>query len=194
MEPLRQERRRLPWRTAVGRIVDSPDRQMAFLQFALYLIVGGICFSIDIAGFVLLRHFELPILTASATSFVTSTITNYALCCAFVFRSGRFSRQEELLRLFAIAIVGLGLNSAVVWLLAENLGFDPTLAKILAVLPVLAWNYLGRRAIVFDRAPSAVLVMLSDRAREIMIVSAHPGRNKVRVVCGGPIPRGKGFR
>jgi putative flippase GtrA len=165
MESLRQEHRRLSWRTAINNIIASLSRQIAFLQFALYLIVGGICFSIDIAGFVLLRYFELPILTASATSFVTATVTNYVLCCAFVFRRGRFSRQEEVLRLFAIAIVGLGLNSAVVWLLAEDLGFDPTLAKVLAVLPVLAWNYLGRRAVVFDRAPSAALVMLADRVR-----------------------------
>jgi putative flippase GtrA len=67
--------------------------------------------------------------------------------------------------LFGIAVVGLSLNSAVVWLLAENLRFHPTLAKILAVLPVLAWNYLGRLVIVFGGAPSAALIMLSERVR-----------------------------
>jgi putative flippase GtrA len=139
---------------------------MAFLQFAAYVIVGGICFSVDISGFVILRYFGLGILTASAVSFMTSTITNYLLCCAFVFRSGRFSRSEELLRLFAIAMVGLSLNSAMVWLLAVALAFNPILAKILAVLPVLAWNYLGRRSIVFDGAPSAVMITVAQRARE----------------------------
>jgi putative flippase GtrA len=139
---------------------------MAFLQFALYVVVGGICFSIDIAGFVVLRWFQLPILTASAISFVTATIANYLLCCALVFRSGRFSRGEELLRLFAIAVVGLSLNSAAVWFLAQILAFDPTLAKIVAVVPVLAWNYLGRRTVVFDGAPSATMMMLAQRARE----------------------------
>jgi len=57
-------------------------------------------------------------------------------------------------RLFGIAVIGLALNSAMVWLLAEILGVDPTLAKILAVFPVFAWNYLGRRTIVFDGTPS----------------------------------------
>jgi hypothetical protein len=61
---------------------------MAFLQFAAYLIVGGTCFSIDITGFVILRYCGLGVLTASAISFITATITNYLLCCAFVFRSG----------------------------------------------------------------------------------------------------------
>jgi putative flippase GtrA len=152
-------------RLAVDRMLASTHRQMALLQFGFYLVVGGICFSIDITGFVILCAFKLPILTASAISFVTATIVNYLLCCAFVFRRGQFSRRQELLRLFAIATVGLGLNSAVVWLLTEILFWDPTLAKVLAVLPVLAWNYLGRRAIVFESTPSAAIVMLAERAR-----------------------------
>jgi putative flippase GtrA len=138
---------------------------MALLQFTLYLVVGGICFSIDIAGFIVLRYFGLPLLVASATSFATSTIANYMFCCAFVFRRGRFSRPEELLRLFAIAIVGLSLNSAAVWLLAEVLGLHPALAKIVAVLPVVAWNYLGRRTMVFDATPSEAILTLAERVR-----------------------------
>jgi putative flippase GtrA len=140
-------------------------RSVALLQLAFYLVVGGICFCIDIGGFVALRYFKVPILTASATSFVTATLANYLLCCAFVFRSGRFSRSEELLRLFGIAVIGLGLNSAVVWLLAEILGVDPTVAKILAVFPVFAWNYLGRRTAVFDGTPSVAMTLLAERIR-----------------------------
>jgi putative flippase GtrA len=140
-------------------------RTEELLQLALYLIVGGICFSIDIGGFIALRHLELPIMTASAVSFVTACFVNYCLCCAFVFRSGRFSRPEELLRLFGIAVIGLGLNSAVVWLLAEVLAMDPTLAKVLAVFPVFAWNYLGRRTVVFDGAPSVATTLIAERIR-----------------------------
>jgi len=146
-------------------ILGTPQRQVAMLQVALYLVVGGICFCIDIGGFIALRYLGVPILAASATSFTTATLANYFLCCAFVFRRGRFSRLEEVLRLFTIAVVGLGLNSAMVWLLAEFLRVDPTLAKVLAVLPVFAWNYLGRRWIVFDGTPSSAMALLAERAR-----------------------------
>ena len=166
MKSMRSEKRRWPTRLLAGSVLASPGRRMALLQFALYVVVGGICFSIDIAGFVVLRSFGLPILTASAISFVTSTVVNYLLCCALVFRRGRFSRGEELLRLFAIAIGGLSLNSTALWVLAEILMIDPTLAKIIAVLPVIAWNYLGRRLIVFDSTPSAAMLILAERARE----------------------------
>jgi putative flippase GtrA len=140
-------------------------RSQALLQLVLYLVVGGICFCIDIGGFIGLRYLKVPILTASASSFLIATVANYALCCTFVFRSGRFSRPEELLRLFGIAVIGLALNSAVVWLLAEILATDPTVAKILAVFPVFAWNYLGRRAVVFDGAPSAAMTLFAERIR-----------------------------
>lgn len=125
-------------------------------QLVLYFIVGAICFFIDVGGFVVLRRWELPILPASALSFVTATLINYALCCTFVFRRGRFSRPEEIARLFMIALVGLALNSLMVLLLVRILLMNPTLAKILAVFPVFAWNYLGRRQLVFDGSLSAV--------------------------------------
>src|SRR5437867_3401226 len=118
MKSMSSEQGRWPARLLEAIFLAFPGRRMAFLQFALYVVVGGICFSIDIVGFVILRRFELPILTASAISFVTSTIANYLLCCALVFRSGRFSRGEELLRLFLIAVIGLSLNSAAVCFLA----------------------------------------------------------------------------
>jgi putative flippase GtrA len=170
MAPVRPEQAVGASRLRVDNILGLLHRQLgarsvALLQLAFYLVVGGICFCIDIGGFVALRYFSLPLLTASATSFVTANLINYLLCCALVFRSGRFSRPEEMLRLFGIAVIGLGLNSAMVWLLAEILGMDPTMAKILAVFPVFAWNYLGRRTAVFDGGPSAAMTLLAERIR-----------------------------
>lgn len=67
--------------------------------------------------------------------------------------------------MFAIAVVGLALNSAVVWLRAEILVFDPSLANILAVIPVFAWNYLGGRWVALDGTPSAAIALLAERVR-----------------------------
>jgi len=151
--------------TGVAIISAAPARHLALLQLGFYFIVGGVCFCIDIGCFVALRSLKFPILTASVLSFVTATLVNYFLCCGLVFRSGRFSRPEEIVRLFIIALVGLGLNTAAVLLLAKILRLDPTLAKILAVFPVFAWNYLGRRTAVFDGAPSPAMTFLAERIR-----------------------------
>jgi putative flippase GtrA len=143
----------------------APGPHLAMVQLGLYLVVGGICFVIDIGGFIALRLCNVPILTASVLSFITATLFNYVLCCGFVFRRGRFSRPEEIIRLFIISLVGLGLNTAVVLLLAGILKLDPTLAKILAVVPVFAWNFLGRRALVFDGTPPASMALLAKSLR-----------------------------
>jgi putative flippase GtrA len=135
---------------ALASVSATLPKHMMVRQLGLYFIVGGICFFVDIGGFIIMRLSDLPILPASALSFVTATLVNYSLCCSFVFRRGRFSRPEEIARLFLIAVVGLGLNSLVVFFLARILPFNPTLSKIAAVFPVFAWNYLGRRKLVFE--------------------------------------------
>ena len=162
---MRLERGHRPSRFGEHSTLAAPRRQLAILQLALYLVVGGICFCVDVGGFVALRYWRFPVLPASAASFVTANLVNYLLCRAFVFRSGRLSRPEELSRLFGVAVVGLGLNSAAVWLLAGVLGANPTLATVLGVFPVFAWNYLGRRTMVFGSGPSPAMALLFERLR-----------------------------
>ena len=111
------------------------------------LLLARVCFCIDVGGFVAAPPpCKLPILTASVLSFVTATLVNYLLCCGFVFRSGRFSRPEEIVRLFMIAFVGLGLNTAVVLLLAKILQFESDARENPCCLPCvrleLSWPTL----------------------------------------------------
>ena len=148
---------------APGRLGFTGPRMV---QFALYLIVGGLCTCFDIGGFLVIRLFGTPVLPASATSFTMATLANYVLCRAIVFRGGRFSRFEEIGRLFLVSLVGLGLNSAAVWVLAVLMRIDPTVSKVLAVIPVLAWNYLGRRFMVFDAEMAGWIAAVVARAEQ----------------------------
>ena len=68
------------------------------------------------------------------------------------------SRQSlEMLRFLAVVLVGLGLNTLLVWAFVYPLSMHPTVAKIAAVPIVLVWNYLGRRLLVFsNEVPVAV--------------------------------------
>jgi putative flippase GtrA len=127
------------------------------MQFFLYLIVGGLSFLVEIATFIALRQAAMPVIPASVTSYVVATIANYVLSVLLAFQRGRFRRSVELLRFLTVVLVGLALNTAVVWGLAYPLAIHPTIAKIAAVPIVLIWNYLGRRILVFgDRVPPPV--------------------------------------
>ncbi len=132
------------------------------MQFLLYLVVGGLSFCVDIGAFVLLQSADVPVIPASITSFVAATGANYALSTTLAFQSGRFRRHIELVRFLGVVLVGLVLNTALVWLFVYPLGVQPVLAKIVVVPIVLVWNYLGRRLLVFhDRLPLPIAARLS---------------------------------
>jgi putative flippase GtrA len=138
-------------------------------QFALYLVVGGLAFCVDIGAFMGLRAIAMPLYAASVASFVLATVANYFLSYLLAFKRGRFGRGGELARLFAVAGIGLGLNTGFVWLFLAATPLSEVGAKIAAVPLVLAWNFLGRRIFVFRAelpAGSAALVdQISGRNR-----------------------------
>ena len=121
------------------------------VQFAVYLFVGGASTLVDLGGFALLRWLGVAVLIASPTSFVAGTVFNYFASYALAFRRGLFGRAEEVSRLFAVALIALVLNSAFVWAFVSLGALDPMWAKTLAVPCVLAWNFLGRRWLVFHK-------------------------------------------
>jgi putative flippase GtrA len=135
------------------------------MQFFLYLIVGGLSFIVEISSFLALRRAALPVIPASVASFIVATLANYLLSIVLAFERGRFRRQMELARFLIVVLVGLALNTMVVWLLAYPLAIQATVAKIAAVPIVLTWNYLGRRIFVFDsRVPAPIQSWLACRS------------------------------
>jgi len=139
------------------------------MQFFLYLVVGGLSFLVDIGTFVALRRGAMPVIPASVASFVVATIANYLLSILLAFERGRFNRQVELMRFLSVVLVGLALNTGLVWCFVYPLTIHPTVAKIAAVPPVLIWNYLGRRMLVFDdRIPVPIRSWLDPASRVLL--------------------------
>ena len=55
-----------------------------------------------------------------------------------------------MLRLFAVALVGLAITAVLVWLLMA-LGLAALSARLIATPLALVWNFGARRLLVFDR-------------------------------------------
>jgi putative flippase GtrA len=145
------------------------------MQFFLYLIVGGLSFFVDIGIFVLLRMAEMSVIPASILSFIAATGANYMLSTVLAFQGGRFRRRTELARFLGVVLVGLALNTALVWCFVYPFGLNPTLAKIIAVPIVLVWNYLGRRLLVFhNRLPTPMLKWLSSARESRRTLATQP--------------------
>lgn len=148
------------------------------MQFILYLFVGGASFLVDIGVFVALFAVGVPVIPASVTSFVAATIANYLLCILLVFERGRWRRHIETLCFLTVVLIGLALNTALVWCFVYPLSIHPTAAKIIAVPIVLAWNYLGRRFLVFDhRLPAPVAAWRQVKRQQLAPLEAKPTRS-----------------
>jgi len=136
------------------------------LQFVLYLFVGGISSVLDVGGFAALKYLGVQYLAASTLSFIAATILNYFLSYVLAFTRGKYSQRSEVIRFWLVSLVGLLINTAVVWLLVQAIGAQPLIGKIAAVPVVLVWNFVGRRLFVFHKdLPPTAMAMMSRRPK-----------------------------
>jgi putative flippase GtrA len=143
-------------------------------QFVGYVFVGGLSSVFDVGGASLLAKLGAPALPASAFAFTVATIVNYFISYWLLFQRGRFSRFEEIARVFAVSVAGLGLNTLIVWLLISMLGAGLVVAKMAALPVVIVWNFFARLIFVFHKEPARTLdAMLSGL-----------GESKPKIVAG----------
>jgi putative flippase GtrA len=111
---------------------------------------------VDIGLFMLCaRYLGLPYQPVAAATFTLATLVNYLLSVRYVFVSGaRFGRKSEILLVYAVSAVGLGVNALMLWAAVEVLRANLLVAKLAATGTVFFWNYFARRHLVFGAARS----------------------------------------
>ena len=117
-------------------------------QFVWYLVVGAASLSADLVVFAALLDTGSPVLLALVVGFVVGTLANDVLSRTLAFTGGRFRRRDEILRLFAVSLVGLALTAFLV-AACVRLGLSAIAAKLVATPIAFFWNYFGRRTFVF---------------------------------------------
>ena len=83
-------------------------------QFVWYLVVGAASLSADLLVFMALLAVGSPVLLALLVGFVMGTLANDVLSRILAFTGGRFRRWDEILRLFAVSLIGLALTALLV--------------------------------------------------------------------------------
>lgn len=122
----------------------------SLLQFFRYLICGGTSTLVDLVMLYSLTHFiDVHHLIAAPIAYVTGTVTNYTLNTLLVFKSSGNIKKE--LPLFAIiGIGGLLWTELILWIFVDIFGTYIMVAKIIAVVLVLNWNFFMRKKFVFS--------------------------------------------
>jgi putative flippase GtrA len=117
-----------------------------FLGFAGVGAVGTAAHYLVLIG--LVQGSGTNAVPASVAGFVVGALVNYTLNYHVIFRSDK-SHLTAASKFMAIALVGLLLNTAIVWFAVNTLGIHYLVSQILATALVLVWNYAGNRIWTF---------------------------------------------
>lgn len=119
------------------------------LQYFRYLICGGTATLTDVSLLYVLTHLVgVHYLFAAAASFAMGIIVNFSLNIILVFKSsGKIRREFPLFAL--IGVGGLMWTEIIMWFLVDKLNFFVMIAKLVAIVLVLQWNFFMRKRFVF---------------------------------------------
>ncbi len=121
-------------------------------QIFRFGVAGGASFLIDYGLFILLlRAFGIHYIIAAGISFTISVIFNWIINSSWVFTEGAKVSHKgiEVLVFVGIAVVGLGVNEAVLWAGVTGLGVRAEVAKLAATAVVAVWNFLLRKIVLY---------------------------------------------
>ena len=129
--------------------VDQTDSSC--IQFIRYGFVGSIAFLIDFVFlFLFTQYLHIFYLISATLSFLIALLFNYIFSVKWVFKKRtELSISLELILFIIIAIIGLGINDALLWFFTERFSVFYLLSKVFASIVVLFWNFFGRRYLFY---------------------------------------------
>ena len=113
------------------------------LKFVKFGIVGFSGVLVDFSITFLCKEFlKIQKYFSNAIGFTIAASTNYMLNRIWTFHSHNPNIMVEFTRFFIIALIGLGINSAIVWAMTGKLKVNFYLSKLVATVVVTALNFL----------------------------------------------------
>lgn len=117
-------------------------------QIVKFGFVGVIATIIDYCIMILLTEvFHIPSLISSAISFTISVIFNYIASVKWVFEvdKEKNSKQKEIIVFIILSVLGLGINTLIMYLMDKKFGIDYRISKLFATGVVMCWNFITRK-------------------------------------------------
>ena len=133
------------------------------LEFMRYAVVGGIAFLADFGTLVLSQELffsqmQYGVYVATVLGFVAGLAVNYFLSLRFVFTAPEDKGKGRSFGAFAVfgavGLLGLVWTECGMWIGVEILRWNYMIVKFFVTGAVLAWNYLGRKILIFYRKES----------------------------------------
>ena len=110
-------------------------------QIIKFIIVGGIATIIDFIVFFLLHEL---LKVSTILSFSVSVVYNYIASTKWVFNVKK-DRKNQFIIFLILSIVGLLINTIIVYITIDIFNWNPLLCKMLATTIVMIFNFITRK-------------------------------------------------
>ena len=122
-------------------------------RFVIYTMIGGASALVDWGLFYLLVIIlDIHYILSGTISFTLATLLNYFIGITFLFDStARFTKQNEILLVFLISLIGLTINLFFLFLFSSWFLLSLMGSKILASVFALVWNFSMRNYYIFKK-------------------------------------------
>jgi putative flippase GtrA len=125
-----------------------PDILTKFLKFA---VVGTSGLFIDFGTTYLLKEkAKINKYAASAVGFTLAATSNYFLNRIWTFHSTNPQIFYEYSSFIIVSIIGLGINTGVLWLLTKKTSLNFYISKAIATLVTVLWNFTANFIFTFN--------------------------------------------
>ncbi len=124
------------------------------IQFLVYFSIGGVSALINLFLFLLLYYSEIGVTWSALTAFFMAAVLNYHLCTILLFRQNvKWESTKEIL-VYSAFVGIMSIFDLIFTKLFLDWQIPPALAKILATMLGLIFNFGGRRFIIFPEKTS----------------------------------------
>ncbi|MBO4307817.1 MAG: GtrA family protein [Bacteroidales bacterium] len=125
--------------------------EKAFLvKFMRFCVVGFSGTAIDFGLTWLCKEiFKIPKFIANTIGFVVAATSNYILNRIWTWGSQNEQVGVEYVKFFAVSLIGLGLNTLILYILNEKLKWNFYLSKVFATGVVMLWNFFANNFFTF---------------------------------------------
>lgn len=123
------------------------------VKFIRYALVGCTGVVVDFSITYLFKEYiKLSKYIANGLGFCTAVITNYLLNRYWTFGAGNEDVFIQFGTFLVVSMIGLLINSIIIFLMNEKLNVNFYLSKIMAIVVVVMWNFFVNYYYTFSSA------------------------------------------
>lgn len=118
-------------------------------KFVKFGLVGVLNTLINWIIFALLNFIGVYYIVANVIAYVIATANSYIWNSKWVFKYNRKNKKETTAKFVILNLIGLGLNTGILYLLVDMVGFNKLIALVITTGIVMIINYIVNKLWVF---------------------------------------------